>query len=77
MLGNWTMNEYEYEIRFDDYIGYRWDTEHGPERAVKYQARTATQALRRFYESHPLYAINSIRKIGEAKCVKSSPSLQR
>ncbi len=63
------MNEYDYEIRYDDYIGYRWDNENGPERAIYYQARSATQALRRFYENYPLYAINSIKRIGQVKCV--------
>lgn len=59
---------YDYEIRYDDYIGYRWDNENGPERAIYYQAPRATEALRRFYATYPLYAINSIRKIGEVKC---------
>ncbi|CAB4154412.1 hypothetical protein UFOVP642_2 [uncultured Caudovirales phage] len=53
---------YDYEILYDDYIGYRWDNEAGPERRVYYTGRTATQALRRFYEDYPLYAINRIQR---------------
>jgi hypothetical protein len=53
---------YDYEILYDDYIGYRWESETGPERSVYYQARTTTQALRRFYEDYPLHAINRIQR---------------
>jgi hypothetical protein len=58
-----------YQIKYDDYIGYKWEDEQRLERTAIYQARTATQALRKFYEAHPLYAINSIRRIGEKEQV--------
>ena len=53
---------YDYEILYDDYIGYIWDTETTPERKVYYTTRSATQALRRFYEDYPLHAINRIQR---------------
>jgi hypothetical protein len=65
-----------YQIKYDDYVGYRWENDQGPERTAVYQARTATQALRKFYEAHPLYAINSIKRLGEKECLELSRSSQ-
>ena len=52
-----------YEIKYDEYLGYRY--EDSPEKTTVYSARTATQALRCFRETHPLYEINSIRRVKE------------
>ena len=53
---------HDYEILYDDYIGYIWDTEASPECRVQYRAPSAASALRRFYEDYPLYAINSLQR---------------
>jgi len=54
-----------YEITFDDYIGYHYEDD-TPEKTQVYQARSATQALRSFRATYPLYEINGIRRV-EAK----------